>query len=403
MTLFNSLRHRSFTLFWSGQTVSRLGDSLYRIALAWWVLEKTGSATAMGTVLIFAYAPMVLLLLVGGIAVDRFPRMRIMLVSDVGRGMVASGVALLAFGQQLEIWHVYVASLLLGIADAFFEPAYVSVVPELVPREALSSANSLTTLSRQLIGVGGPALGAALIRLSGTPAAFALDGLSYFISAVFLVPLLNVTTPLPPDRPAPNILRDVREGISTVRASPWLWITISLEALTNVTFFGPFSVALPFLVKDHLHADVGTLGLLSSMSSLGSVLGAVWLGRWAKIRRRGWTAFGAWALLGLTLLALGLPLSVVGAASFILGNGLVLAVVNLTLTNVMQEIVPRDRLGRVVSIDYVGSWIFLPAGYALTGWVTDLIGAPTVFIIGGALTMGLSALGLLHPAIRNLD
>jgi DHA3 family tetracycline resistance protein-like MFS transporter len=403
MTLFTSLRHRPFALLWSGQAISRLGDSLYRIALAWWVLEKTGSATAMGTVLIFAFTPMVLFLLVGGVAVDRFPRIRIMLASDVARGMVAGGVALLAFGQRLELWHVYIASLLLGLVDAFFEPAYTAVIPELVPREALSSANSLAALSRQLIGVGGPAVGAALIQLGGTPVAFALDGLSFFVSGVCLLPLLNTALPLSPDRPAASMLQDVREGLGTVRASPWLWITISLEALTNITFFGPYSVALPFLVKDHLRAEVGALGLLFSMSSLGSVLGALWLGRWSRIRRRGWVAYGAWAMLGLMTLALGLPLPVVGAATVVLGSGLALAVVNLVLTNVMQEIVPRDLLGRVASIDYVGSWVFLPAGYALTGWATDLIGAPPVFIIGGALTIGLSALGLAHPAIRNLD
>src|SRR5438552_8882265 len=180
--LFKSLAHRSFALLWSGQTISRLGDSLYRVALAWWVLEQTGSATAMGTVLIFSFAPMLLFLLIGGVAVDRFPRVRVMLASDILRGAVVGLVALLALGGNLAIWHVYLASIVFGFVDAFFQPAYTAAVPEITPSEVLPSANSLTSLSGQLAGIAGPALGAAIVAMGGTPAAFALDALSFFIS-----------------------------------------------------------------------------------------------------------------------------------------------------------------------------------------------------------------------------
>ena len=87
MKLFSALKHRGFALLWSGQAISHLGDSLYRVALAWWVLEKTGSAAAMGTVLVFSMAPMLIFLLLGGVAVDRFPRIRLMLGSDLLRGL----------------------------------------------------------------------------------------------------------------------------------------------------------------------------------------------------------------------------------------------------------------------------------------------------------------------------
>src|SRR5437763_4098374 len=119
MALFASLKHRPFALLWSGQTISRLGDSLYRIALAWWVLQKTGSAVAMGTVLICAFTPMLLFLLLGGVAVDRLPRLRLMLASDLLRGGIVAAVALLAFADRLELWHIYLASLVFGFVDAF--------------------------------------------------------------------------------------------------------------------------------------------------------------------------------------------------------------------------------------------------------------------------------------------
>jgi MFS family permease len=138
--LFRSFSSRSFALVWAGQTLSRVGDFLYQVALAWWVLEKTGSATAMAKVLIFSFAPMLVFLLIGGVAVDRLPRIGVMFASDIGRGVVMAAVAALAFAGALEIWHLYVASLVFGVVDSFFQPAYVAAVPELVPEEHLPSA-----------------------------------------------------------------------------------------------------------------------------------------------------------------------------------------------------------------------------------------------------------------------
>jgi MFS family permease len=133
VSLFIALRTRAFALLWTGQMISRFGDSLYRIALAWWVLEKTGSATAMSTVLVVSFLPMVVFLLVGGVVVDRLPRFRVMFAADVLNGSVVAVVSLLAATGALEIWHVYVVGALFGLAEAFFFPAYIASVPQIVP------------------------------------------------------------------------------------------------------------------------------------------------------------------------------------------------------------------------------------------------------------------------------
>jgi DHA3 family tetracycline resistance protein-like MFS transporter len=403
MTLLISLKHRSFALLWSGQTISRLGDNLYRVALAWWVLEKTGSATAMGTVLIFSFAPMLLFLLIGGVAVDRFPRLRVMLLSDILRGLVVAAVAALAFGQRLEIWHIYVASIVFGFVSAFFEPAYAATVPEIMPREALPSANSLTSLSRELTGLVGPALGAAVVALAGTPTAFALDAGSFLLSAACLIFIPVALPTATPETRAKSVLHDLRAGIAAVFAAPWLWITIAIFALVNVTASGPRAVALPFLVKDSLGADVGTLGLLLSAESAGLMLGSLWLGRKTHLRRRGLIAYGASLAGGLMILLVGLPIGIVGIALALCAHGFTMALFTLVWINTLQEMVPREMMGRVVSIDMLGSFVLLPIGFGVAGWATDLVGAPLVFLIGGALTMALIGIGLLHPTIRTLD
>ncbi len=424
MTLLTALRHRPFALLWSGQTISRLGDSLYSVALAWWVLQATGSAAAMGTVLIFSFTPMLIFLLIGGVAVDRLPRLRVMVVSDVASGLVVLGVAALAAAGRLEVWHVYVASAAFGFLQAFFFPAYNAVVPELTPAEALPSANSLTSLSQQLAGILGPALGAWVVASRGTAAAFAVNGLSFFVATACVLPLLRqprgdeaaggaeaaneqaaggASRPAEPASAVRGAWRDLREGLSLVFHEPWLWITITVFSLANITLSGPRAVALPFLVQRTLGASVGTLGLLYSAGSVGAVLGSVWLGARQRLRRRGLLAYGTTVLSGLATLAMGLVPSVpvAAAASFVIGA--CISVFSLVWTNTLQELVPRDKLGRVWSIDSLGSFVLLPVGFGLTGWATDRLGPPLVFVLGGLGTVVLALAAWLHPAIRHLD
>ncbi len=403
MRLFRALTYRPFALLWSGQTISRMGDSLYQIALAWWVLEKTGSAVAMGAVLIFSSVPMLLFLLIGGVVVDRLPRPRVMFASDLLRGLVVAIVALLAFQNLLQIWHIYAASIVFGLAEAFFRPAYSAIVPDIAPRETLTSANSLTSLSNEIAGIGGPAVGAAIVAAGGTSMAFVLDAISFFISAGCLAAILSMAPAENERRESSSVLRDMREGIGTVRASPWLWITIALAAFANITLAGPFSVTMPFLIKDHLHAGVGSLGLVYSAISLGSVLTAVWLGSRLRLRRRGIFTYGSWLVSALVMTAIGFSPLVIGvaAAAFICGAGL--SIGNLIWVNTLQELVPANLLGRVSSIDNLGSLVFTPIGYGVAGWATDLIGPSSVFIVGGVITLCITMLGLTHPAVRTLD
>ncbi len=403
MAILQSLRHRPFALLWSGQTVSRLGDSLYRIALAWWVLEKTGSATAMGTVMIVSFVPMILFLLVGGVVVDRLHRLRVMVASDLLNGLIVSLVAALAYLNLLEIWHVYVASAVFGLVEAFFYPAYTAAVPELTPAEALPSANSLTSLSYQLTGIIGPGLGAALIALGGTPIAFALDAASFFIAVACLLPLIRTTSGPPTPGGASNPLGDLRDGWKLVFGSAWLWISILLFAFFNITAGGPMNVALPFLVKDSLHANVGVLGLLTSSRSAGATLGTIWTGRYSRLRKRGWIMYLTTIMDGLAVLCIGLPIPIAGIALAAFVNGMGLAIGNLIWVNTLQELVPKEKLGRVSSIDAIGSFALMPVGFGVAGWLTDRIGPPLVFVFGGGVTAALAAIPLLHRDIRNLD
>ncbi|MBA3946337.1 MAG: MFS transporter [Herpetosiphonaceae bacterium] len=402
-SVFRALKHRPFAWLWTGQIISRFGDSLQRIALTWYLVEKTGSATAISRLFIFTFVPNLVFLLLGGVAVDRFPRLRVMLLSDLARGLLVGGIAALAFVGRLEVWHLYVMVTIFGLVDAFFQPAYVAVIPELTPTDVLPSANALTDLSGRIVGIIGPAVSALLITLGGTSTAFALNALSFFISTACLLPLWRLRLRHTTDIQSPSVLADAIEGLTTVLQSPWLWVTIVLFALVNVTLAGPLGVALPLLIKKTLRSGVDLLGVFSSLSALGAVLTAVVLGRKTRVHHRGVWAYGATMVGGIMLSMTGLSVGLGGLllAAFVLGA--TTTTFGLIWTTTLQEMVPRDVLGRVSSVDQLGSFALLPIGYALAGWMTDRLGPPLVLVIGGVMTTGLIALGLLHPAIRRLD
>ncbi|HEX6779522.1 MAG TPA: MFS transporter [Ktedonobacterales bacterium] len=402
MAVFRSLAHRPFALLWSGQTVSRLGDSLYSIALAWWVLEKTGSAAAMGVVLICSTIPMLLLLLVGGVVVDRLPRVRLMLTSDLLRGALVALIAFLAFQDWLELWQLFVLSALFGMVRAFFYPAYTAIIPDLVPAEMLPSANSLRSISLQMAQIIGPGIGAALVAFGGTPLAFALDGASFLISAGCLVALPQ-TPAANRTAPAANALQDARKGISAVLESPWLWITIAIASLSTIFMDGPAEAVLPLLVKQHFGGQVGIYGLFTTLAAVGSIGAALWLGRFKRLRRRGLLSYGAWMTVSLMLVVIGLPIPASGVSAAMFLQGAAQATLGLAWMSTLQEFVPSDLLGRVSSIDMLVSSALVPIGYGVAGIAADRLGAAPVFILGGAIGVAIIGLGLLHPAIRAVD
>lgn len=403
MSILRAFTNRSFALLWSGQIVSRLGDSFFTIALAWWVLQKTGSATAMGVVLICSTVPMLLFLLLGGVVGDRWQRVRLMLGSDLIRGGVVILIAVLAFMQWLQLWEVFVMSAIFGTVEAFFYPAYTAIIPELVPAELLPSANSLRSISIKIALIVGPAIAATIIAVGGTSLAFALDGVSFLVSALCVVALPRVAALRNPAEMETGVLQDLHKGIVTVLASPWLWLTLLIACVSTIFLEGPVEAALPLLVKQRFGAQVSYYALLNMLSAFGSLLAAVWLGHFKRLRRRGPLTYTAWLLASLMLLVMGLgiPIVVMSLAFFI--QGMALTTLGLAWANSLQEFVPSDLLGRVSSIDMLVSSGLLPIGYGLAGIAADRLGTAPVFMLGGAIAAAIIALGLLHPAIRAVD
>lgn len=424
-----ALSSRPFTLLWIGQTISSLGDGAYTMALAWFILLLTGSATAMGLVVTASAIPRVLFLLFGGVVADRLPRRLVMLWSDAGRAIVVLLIATLAWLHLLQLWHLIVLSLIFGFVDGFFIPAYQSIPPQLVASEDLPSANALNELSQHASQLLGPLLGAACVALVGPASAFGLDGLTFIASSLCLVSMRLPSQTAVNDQPSARIdseekeiegispssanwslrgiFADMREGLGYVMGSAWIWVTIVVASLGNMFLGAPLVVALPKLIHDVYGTGVWLLGAIGAASAVGSILAALLVGQLKQLRWRGIKAYltmigtsAALTLLGIPLPQASEPVVAILAGLFI---GFGIGFFNVIWFIVLQQMIPADKLGRVSSIDMMGSLCLTPVGYALGGIVTDRIGPRLVFIGCGIVSIVLSALALTVRGIRQLD
>ena len=318
-------------------------------------------------------------------------------------GLLVGVAAVFATAGLLGLPLLLALSAAFGVVDAFFDPAYTAIVPQLVELELRPSANSLTELSRRLARVAGPAIGAAIVALAGVPVAFALDSASFGASAVGMLAISRWSSTTPEREASGSPLLDVREGLSAVLAVPWLWITILVAAVTNISLAGPLEAVMPLLVTNHFGGGIGLLGALDALAGVGSVGAAIWIGRQTRLRHRGLLVYLPWIGCGLAVAALGLPVPIVAAGILMAGVGASLTTLELAWMHTLQELIPEGLLGRVSSIDLLGSAALVPIGYVAAGAMADAVGPALVFGVGGVATAAILVLALLHPAIRRLD
>jgi MFS family permease len=396
------LRHRDFRLLWTGMCVSLIGDGAFLVAMAWQVYTLSGTPTALAFVGIAMSVPTILLLLVGGVVSDRFDRRRIMLAADLARGAVVAVLALLSLTGTLELWHMVILVAAYGAAQAFFDPAFDAIVPDVLPAEELAQANSLDQVVRPLaFRLAGPALGGVVIDLVGAGGAFALDAVTFMLSATALLAMRARPQRAPAERV--SVIRDLGEGFRYVRRHVWLWGTFGCAAIAYLLFLGPTEVLLPFLVKEELGGSGTDLGLVLGAGGVGSIGCALAMGQRGLPRRDITIMYVAWAAATLAVAGYGVASAIwqLMLAS-LLFNALETAGTIIWATT-KQRHVPASLLGRVSSLDWLISIGLLPISFALTGPVTEAIGVRTTLVGAAALGAAVTLAGLLLPGMRAIE
>jgi MFS family permease len=393
MARFEALRERPFRLLFLGQAVSLLGDGMVGVALAFAVLELTGSASDLGIVLAARTVPLVAFLLAGGVWADRLPRRALMVSTDLIRLAAHGAMAALLIAGEPGIWSIAVLAAIAGGASAFFNPAISGIMPAVVSTERLQQANALRGLTEAAGRTAGPALAGVLVVGVGPGWALAVDAATFGVSAAFLAMI-----PMPAHVPAEaqSFLADLREGWDDFRSRTWLWTTVASTTFGNMLFAAYF--VLGPLVADRELGGAGAWALITSAFGVGLLVGGVVLLQ-IDPRRPVLVATLAVAFYTLPLAFLAVPTAaaVTAVAALLAGAGL--AVANNLWETTQQRHVPPERLSRVSSYDWFGSLAAVPVGMLLWGPVGDAIGVSTALWV--AFTLQLASILLLF-AVREV-
>jgi MFS family permease len=383
-----ALQERPFRLLFLGQAVSLLGDGMVGVALAFAVLEETGSASDLGIVLAARTIPLVAFLLVGGVWADRLPRRALMVTTDLVRLAAHGAMAALLIAGDPGVWPIAALAAIAGAASAFFNPAISGIMPAVVSAERLQQANALRGLSEAVGRIAGPALAGVLVVGVGPGWALAVDAATFGVSALFLA-LIPMPAHVPVE--ARPFIADLREGWDDFRSRSWLWTTVASVSFGNMLFAAYF--VLGPLVADRDLGGAGSWALIVSAFGVGLLVGGVVLLH-LDPRRPVLVATLAVSLytLPLAFLAIPAPAVVTAAAALLAGAGL--AVANNLWETTQQRHVPPERLSRVSSYDWFGSLAAVPVGMLLWGPIADAIGVSTALWVAFALQLS-SILALL--------
>jgi MFS family permease len=335
------LRIRDFRLLFLSTTVSRVGNAFTSIALAFGILDATGSTQDIGIVLAFRLVASVLLLLVGGAWGDRVSRRTLLAQSALLSAVTQAGIAALFLTHTGQLWSLSVLAIVNGAAFAFSQPAATGIVPQLVPADLLSSANALTSVVRNSATIAGAAAAGALVAVASPGWALAIDAASFLASAVLVLRM----SPLPPVGVRSGIWSELKEGWDEFRSRTWVWAIVVQFTIFNTSYLAALSVYAPVVAKTDLGgATVAVLVGLVFFVSLAA-------------------SFALWAVI---------------VAAVVAGVGI--EVFAVLWASALQHYIPADKLSRVAAYDSLGSFAFIPVGLALAG--------PAVTVFGG-----------VHPAL----
>ena len=393
---FTSLHQRNFRLFWFGQMISSIGTFMQIVGQSWLVLELTHSAWQLSLVGALQALPILLFSIFAGVFADRWPKQRVLLVTQSAAMIQAFLLWILIATGTIQLWHIYVLVLLLGLMNSLGRPTSRAFVVELVGREDLPNAVALNSSLSSLTRILGPGLGGIIIATSGVSMLFLLNALS-FLPVIIGLALINShelhAQPLPHrnEGQLQNTWQSLCEGIAYVWKTPTILLLILVVGLA-LLFGSNFNVVLPLFATDLLHVGVTGFGFLSAATGVGALLSGLWLAwsnRLPTIRR---------VLIVILIFAM---LEAIFAISRIYPLSLVLiASVGFTEeTFAMQsmaklQIVTPDRLsGRVMSVQALFFDGSLPLGYLLMGWLSDLYGPAIALFIGALLCLLVAGIG----------
>ena len=398
---FGALGDRRFAWYFTARTVSTAGTVMAPVALAFAVLHIDQSAAALAQVLGVRTLTMVVFLLVGGVVADRFPRILVLQVSHVLTFVTQALAAYLIISGHATLTQLTVIEGVNGAVTAFTMPAMMGIVPLVVDRARLQEANALLSFSRSGLTIIGPAVAGLLVVGVGPGWALAVDALTY---AAAILCLARVRLSRHREQAVArrhSMVHELREGWSEFTRREWLWVVVLAFGLTNAIHAGVIGVLGPLVATSTEALGEAGWGLVLSAEAVGTVLTTLVMLRLrlAHPLRAGMVAI---CVLALPMLLLGVAPALVPVAVGFLLAGAAGEVFSVGWNTALHEHVPVAVLSRVSSYDALGSFVAIPVGTFLYGWLATTVEARTLMVVSAVVYVVISLSALLSRSVRDL-
>ena len=400
---FPVLGFRDFRLLLADRLIAPASVGFSIVGVSFAVLKATNSATDLSYVLAAQIAPSLVFALIGGVAADRFPPQRVIVVANLLMALGEGTFGVLVLTGRTPLWAMIGLEAVTGTGVAIFYPASQALLPRLVPRGLLQEASAISRLAMNTGQMSGAAVAGLLVAAAGAGWALLLCG----IGMVATVPLLLSIRGSRPDTgqeprpgPASSMLAELREGWSEFRSHTWLWVIVAQFCVVMMAWYGAFSVLGPVVARQHLGGPAAW-GAITAADAFGLIAGGLASLRFTPRRPMLFVVLtgGAVAISPLSL-AMVLPLPAVCLASFGLGVFVEMMMVQWTVT--MARNIPSDKLARVSSYDVLGTVMAMPAGALIAGPLGTAIGISNAQYAAAAAIIVASALALIPRDIRTM-
>lgn len=394
----SALRHRNFRLFYAGMLVSLIGTWMQQVGQSWLVLQLTNDPLWLGLVAAAQFTPVLFLGLFGGIVADAVSKKKALIVTQVAAGILAFALGLLVVTGLVEVWHVFVLALLLGVVNSFDMPVRQAFVVEMVGRDDIANAVALNSANFNVTRIIGPAIAGLSIAAIGLHPLFFINAISYVavVIGLFLMRDSELRQPLERvvvERNWRSVIDRLVEGLRYTRQDAQIFLAISVLGVV-ATFALNFSVLIPLVARDVLHGDADTYGFLMAATGVGSLVSALSIAFGARPTMK-LLLVGAGAV-GVSMIGLGLstwlPLSL--ALMFLAGWGTIsMAATCNTLIQLRVPDVLRGRVASVYTTVFAGA---TPFGGIFSGSLAAIGGPPAALVVGGAVAVVAALVGFFR-------
>jgi MFS family permease len=409
-TMRGPLMNINFSLLFSGQTISTLGDAFYLVALPWIVLNGGGNPQVLGIVLAFYGIPRLATAFLGGFLSDVLRPRWVMLIADVARAVVVAILALIVMKGNFSLVTITILVACLGAFAGLFIPASYSIIPDILPKKQLQAANAINSSALQLATLVGYGVAGIVVArlLPGT--ALMVDAATFVVSAITLIAMRS--QPKAVKKPAeaaststtPKVVADAERMPfgKFLLTSRVFQITLLIIAVTYLASGGTLGVALPSYAHSFLAVGANGYGVMLAVFAIGELVGALSAGGLGHLPRRPILILFLQIGEGVTFAALALCGNLPAALVVLAFAGILNGLINVMYLSIIQELFPRYLMGRIWGVIMFATYGVYPLSVALGGVITDRMGPQFIFIASGVILTVAAVIGLVQPALREL-